>query len=212
MTLVAGRTVFPHAVFRYSRGIDGTRGTYVGKHRGFPANGLYPAKFTSLVTGLCHRHRGRASLQHHDEHDEHDKQQTPVMSQQKRVGGGGHAILHDFCLVIPYGLLLVLVGLIGVATPGAVKFGWLTAAAGLAQMFLSSKSLGSWKAGGNHRIFTSLCLGIAALLTWVSTTLFRRGAFPLVSGSAGVLSGAISLFLIHNLVAGGNKPPGQKSR
>lgn len=195
MTLVAGRTVFPHAVFRYSRGIDGTRGTYVGKHRGFPANGLYPAKFTS-----------------HDEHDEHDKQQTPVMSQQKRVGGGGHAILHDFCLVIPYGLLLVLVGLIGVATPGAVKFGWLTAAAGLAQMFLSSKSLGSWKAGGNHRIFTSLCLGIAALLTWVSTTLFRRGAFPLVSGSAGVLSGAISLFLIHNLVAGGNKPPGQKSR
>ena len=195
MTLVAGRTVFPHAVFRYSRGIDGTRGTYVGKHRGFPPNGLYPAKFTS-----------------HDEHDEHDKQQTPVMSQQKRVGGGGHAILHDFCLVIPYGLLLVLVGLIGVATPGAVKFGWLTAAAGLAQMFLSSKSLGSWKAGGNHRIFTSLCLGIAALLTWVSTTLFRRGAFPLVSGSAGVLSGAISLFLIHNLVAGGNKPPGQKSR
>lgn len=193
MTLVAGRTVFPHAVFRYSRGIDGTRGTYVGKHRGFPANGLYPAKFTSI--------------QHHDEHD---KQQTPVMSQQKRVGGRGHAILHDFCLVIPYGLLLVLVGLIGVATPGAVKFGWLTAAAGLAQMFLSSKSLGSWKAGGNHRIFTSLCLGIAALLTWVSTTLFRRGAFPLVSGSAGVLSGAISLFLIHNLVSGGNKPPGQK--
>lgn len=96
------------------------------------------------------------------------------------------------------------------ATPGAHKFGWLTAAAGLAQMLLSSKSLGSWKAGGNHRVFTSLCLGLAALLAWLSSALFRRGAFPMVSGSAGVLSGAISLFLIHNLVAGGNKPPSKK--
>ncbi len=196
---LARRPVSLHAAFRCSHGIDGTHGTYVGKHRGLSANGLYPAEFTSRIH---HHHRRRA----------HPQRRTTAMHQENRAASGGHAILHDFCLVIPYGLLLVLVGFIGVATPGAAKFGWCTAAAGLAQMFLSSKSLGSWKARGNHRVFTSLCLGIAALLTWVSTALFRRGAFPLVSGSAGVLSGAISLFLIHNLVAGGNKPPSQKSK
>ena len=195
MKLASRRSVSLHAVPRYSHV---THGTLAGKHGSLRSNGFHLAP----VRG--HHHHRRRATPPDDHHDRH-----PTMPQQKRVGGG-HAILHDFCLVSPYGLLLVLVGFIGVATPGAVKFGWLTTAAGLAQMLLSSRSLGSWKSGGNHRIFTSLCLGLAALLAWVSSSLFRRGAFTVVSGSAGVLSGVISLFLIHNLVAGGNKPPSQK--
>lgn len=121
----------------------------------------------------------------------------------------GRAILHDFCLVIPYGFALVLLGCIALATPGASKFGWLTGAVGLAQILLSSKSLGTWKVGGNHRVFTGLCLGLAALITYVAVSLYRMGAYSFVSLSTAALSGAMSLFLIHNLTAGGNKPPSQ---
>ena len=122
----------------------------------------------------------------------------------------GNAFLHDFCLGIPYGLCLALLGCIALATPGALKYGCFVAGSGVAQMVMSSKSLSSWKEGRSHKVWTAACLALCVGLTWVSASLYRLGAFPLVSGTTAALSGFMCAFLGSNVLLGGNKAPKSK--
>ena len=122
----------------------------------------------------------------------------------------GNAFLHDFCLGIPYGLCLALLGCIALATPGALKYGCFVAGSGVAQMVMSSKSLSSWKEVRSHKVWTAACLALCVGLTWVSASLYRLGAFPLVSGTTAALSGFMCAFLGSNFLLGGNKAPKSK--
>lgn len=64
-----------------------------------------------------------------------------------------HAVLHDFCMVIPYGALMVLAGLLSLAfKSGAV--GLRVAAVGVLQLLLATLSLGSWRKGKPSTVYT----------------------------------------------------------
>jgi hypothetical protein len=115
-------------------------------------------------------------------------------------------VLHDFCMVIPYGIALVLFGMIALATAGAAKFGWFATLAGVGEIGLSSLSLGTWKKGENNTPWTLLCLGLSSCLAYVAVQLYRLEAFMFVSGTIGGMSVAMSAFLAYNLLAGGNRP------
>ena len=121
-----------------------------------------------------------------------------------------HAVLHDFCMNIPYGLSMVALGIIGMMLSGAGKFGLLAVAVGVVEMVLSSVSLKGWKKGKRNAPWTILGALCSSGLAYVSIELWRLGAYRLLSGSIGVLSVCISLFLVYNVLSGGNPPPSKK--
>lgn len=77
--------------------------------------------------------------------------------------GGRHAVLHDFCMVLPAGTALVGCGLLGLALGGG-KVAGATAALGAVQVGLGQKSLKCWRAGDKGSVYTLLeagtCLGL----------------------------------------------------
>lgn len=133
---------------------------------------------------------------------------TPVTDTMGGSGAARHAILHDFCMNIPYGAFMVTVGLLAcVFIQGAVKFGLTAAGVGAFEIALSSLSLKTWKRGGQSTLFTVAGGVCSSVMAYVCTSLWRLGAFPWLSGIVGVASGSISLFLFYNVLSGGNPPP-----
>lgn len=64
-----------------------------------------------------------------------------------------HAVLHDFCMVIPYGVLMILAGLLSLAFKSGIM-GLGIAAVGAVQLLLAVLSLGSWRKGNPSTLFT----------------------------------------------------------
>ncbi|KAI8469018.1 MAG: hypothetical protein J3K34DRAFT_470342 [Monoraphidium minutum] len=124
-------------------------------------------------------------------------------------GGGRHAVLHDFCMTLPYGALAAAGGLASLLL-GAQAAGWQVAGAGAAVLLASALSLKAWRAGGSSLPYT-LVSGAAA--GWVAFSMWQRfsaGLSPLVSGAMLALSGAAAAFCLYNAAAGGNPPPSAK--
>jgi hypothetical protein len=70
-----------------------------------------------------------------------------------------HAVLHDFCMVIPYGAIMVAAGLISLAFKSGTR-GMLIAAIGTLQLLLAVKSLGNWRKGQASTICTAVAGGV----------------------------------------------------
>lgn len=133
---------------------------------------------------------------------------TPVTDTMGGSHASRHAILHDFCMNIPYGAFMIAAGLLAcIFVQGAVKFGLVAAGVGALEVALSSLSLKAWKAGGSNTVFTVVGGVCSSVMAYVCMNLWRLGAFPWLSGVVGVASGSISLFLLYNVLSGGNPPP-----
>jgi hypothetical protein len=123
-----------------------------------------------------------------------------------------HAILHDFCMNIPYGMSMVFLGILGMIFMGAGKFGLLAVAVGIVEIILSSVSLKGWKKGKRNAPWSILGALCSSGLAYVSIELWKLSAYPLLSGSVGALSVCISLFLVYNVLSGGNPPPSSQKK
>ncbi|KAL4514039.1 hypothetical protein Ndes2437B_g04306 [Nannochloris sp. 'desiccata'] len=122
---------------------------------------------------------------------------------------GRHAVLHDFCMCIPYGLIVAAGGLLSATWTGLP--GLYIAAAGIAEVILSTKSLKAWKNGQSSSLFTVFQAAIATGIAWTAWNAFRQGISKWATGSLLGLSASAALFFIYNVAAGGNPPREEKA-
>lgn len=116
------------------------------------------------------------------------------------------AALHDFCMAIPYGLILLVAGAVSLFT-GAGWSGARTLVAGCLTLGLGNASLQLWRSGNRTRLVTFFTAGIAAAVTTAKFQRTRMVQMPWVRWSNFALSGvsaAMFLFLCYNILAGGN--------
>lgn len=116
------------------------------------------------------------------------------------------AILHDFCMCIPYGATLAVIGL-SVTVMGMAKYGLLVLSIGGVEMILSTISLKAWKKRAGNGKWTLCSSLFSLLLTYLSAGLWKLGAYRPVTDIVGGLSALMTLFLWYNLLAGGNPAP-----
>ena len=74
---------------------------------------------------------------------------------------GRHAALHDFCMCIPYGALLLAGGLVSLGTGGG-SAGAALCLFGCAHSLLAVLSLRAWKRGASSAPYTALSAGMPA--------------------------------------------------
>ena len=146
------------------------------------------------------------------------------------------AKMHDFCLTIPYGALLMLGGLAGFLAKGATVAVAVSprrdpqsadacssastlagsvpslvagGGSGLLLCLLAVLSLKAWKTGarGASAPYTVASAALAAGLTAMMTKRYLASGAVFPPGVFAVLSGAMLLFYIYNLAAGGNPMP-----
>ena len=115
------------------------------------------------------------------------------------------ALLHDFCMCIPYGVIVVVGGLLA-ALFGAGSSGLIIAAAGAAELVASGQSLGAWKLGKSSTLYTLLSAVVASWLAWSTYSLAKRGVVTIVSGLLCGVSVLAATFFTYNILAGGNPP------
>ena len=78
-------------------------------------------------------------------------------------------MLHDFCMQIPYGFLIVLSGLI-LGIRGPLAAGVLLGLVGMAVLLCARASLQAWKSGRPGTAYTVMSTMATAYLTWVFGT------------------------------------------
>lgn len=88
--------------------------------------------------------------------------QAPVGEPPRR----SYAILHDFCMQIPYGGIMVLSGLI-LGVKGPLAAGVLLSLTGMGILMCARASLRAWKIGRSSTAYTLLSAMAAAYLTWI---------------------------------------------
>lgn len=121
-----------------------------------------------------------------------------------------YAPLHDFCMTLPYGVLAVVVGVVGLLLGGGV-FGWLTLGNGVAVLAMAALSLRAWRKGNLTKTFTILSMVFTFPVWWA----FYQSLFmPLPAQTArvgwvGVMS-LVLIFLFINILMGGNPPKGHE--
>lgn len=118
-----------------------------------------------------------------------------------------HAILHDFCMNIPYGITLLIMGAIATFVSHMSTYGIITAAVGIIELVASTQSLRCWKSGASHHLWTALGAICSITVAYLSYELWRLHAHRLISGSIGLTSVCMSVFLVYNILSGGNPPP-----
>ncbi|KAL6782455.1 FAX1 [Auxenochlorella protothecoides x Auxenochlorella symbiontica] len=139
----------------------------------------------------------------------------PKARQTVVCGAGGltptrHAVLHDFCMVLPAGGLLLAAGVAGLLA-GSGRGAAVVAWGGVAELLLAAMSLKAWKKGRRSvgAAITSLQTGIAAFLSLRLYRVFLASAKPaarIVHGVLLAIAGSLLVFLVYNLLAGGNPP------
>lgn len=84
--------------------------------------------------------------------------------------GGKYSVLHDFCMQIPYGMFIVLSGVV-LGVRGPLAAGVLLGIVGMAVLLCARASLTAWKLGRPSTAYTVMSTMATAYLTWVFGTL-----------------------------------------
>ncbi|GLC40355.1 hypothetical protein PLESTB_001680200 [Pleodorina starrii] len=122
-----------------------------------------------------------------------------------------HAVLHDFCMCIPYGGISIFAG-IGLFFLNFTNIAGTALVAGATSLAASVLSLQEWKAGGDSKLYTLTSAASAAAVAYVTATSLDllKGLPYWLSLVLCVLSAAASAFCVYNVLAGGNPPPSKK--
>lgn len=75
-------------------------------------------------------------------------------------------MLHDFCMQIPYGMFIVISGIV-LGVRGPLAAGVLLGLVGMAVLLCARASLRAWKLGRPSTTYTVLSSIATAYLTWV---------------------------------------------
>jgi len=130
---------------------------------------------------------------------------------QQQGTGNGHAVLHDFCMAIPYGAVTLLAGLVllglgaSTAVPQCIGGGSLV----LLSSFLSFKA---WKKQDDSTLFTLASGTAAGYVAYTAYGAMKAGVVVWLTGTILAISAALCLFCFYNVAAGGNPPPKKDSK
>ncbi|CAM0914114.1 unnamed protein product [Alopecurus aequalis] len=120
------------------------------------------------------------------------------------------AIIHDFCLGIPFGGLLFSMGLVGFLfwrSPVSLTFG---VAPGLAILALAVLSMKGWRSGKSSLPYILAQAAVAAAVAWKHCQAYTTTKKLLPWAFYAALSAAMICFYSYVLLAGGNPPPKKK--
>lgn len=117
----------------------------------------------------------------------------------------GHAILHDFCMTIPYGALVAAAGVVSVFM-GASTLGAGGVSAGLAVALTSYVSLKEWTKGNSSAPYTLTSASVAAGVGYFMYKNTQQKVAVMPSTVLMVVSAVLALFCVYNVLAGGNPP------
>lgn len=120
-----------------------------------------------------------------------------------------HAVLHDFCMCIPYGMLVASGGVVAAAL-GTGTAALAVAAAGLVEILLSVMSLKAWRQGSSSTVYTILSGVVASGVAWTAHNAFQSGVTKVATYLLFLLSASAALFFFYNVIAGGNPPPSKR--
>lgn len=109
------------------------------------------------------------------------------------------AAMHDFCMVIPFGMILLIGGLVYAALKGGITSLAVSLVGGM-ELLLSQASLNAWRRGHSGLRVVILETILAGLMTCVG----YKSPYNFWSASLLALSSAMVLFLVYNIYAGGN--------
>lgn len=130
-------------------------------------------------------------------------------SEEKARAG---AVMHDFCLGIPYGGLLTVGGLIWgllVGSLDALRYGFLC---GLVITAASVLSLRAWKQQRETVTFTFAQAVVSFLVFFKEAKRFSQSGAVFPTLLTAVVSFGMVAFFAYNLLAGGNKPKKVETR
>uniref|UniRef100_A0ACD5ZM79 Uncharacterized protein n=1 Tax=Avena sativa TaxID=4498 RepID=A0ACD5ZM79_AVESA len=185
------------------------------------SSGLSASFSTKPLTVMCMKSKCTSSPVDHATAPEHTEDEVPepttvvaateeididqgVAPQQKS------AIIHDFCLGIPFGGLLFSMGLVGFLfwrSPVSLTFG---VAPGLAILALAVLSLKGWRSGKSSLPFILAQAAVAGAVAWKHCQAYTTTKKLLPWGFYAALSAAMICFYSYVLLAGGNPPPKKK--
>lgn len=121
-----------------------------------------------------------------------------------------HAMLHDFCMGLPYGTIFLVGGVAAVPFVGAK--GLAFSLCGALVLLLSIMSLKSWRKRKTSTAYTIGGSCAAAVALWQSQSFVQAPytMYTTIPALATVLSGMMALFLLYNVLAGGNPPKSEQ--
>ncbi|RDY06228.1 Protein FATTY ACID EXPORT 6 [Mucuna pruriens] len=115
--------------------------------------------------------------------------------------------MHDFCLSIPYGLMLVGGGLLGYIKKGSIASLGGGAASGLVLIIAGYLSLNAFGKRKNSYLALILETVCAAILTSVMGQRYVETSKFMPAGLVAGISALMTLFYLYKLATGGNHLP-----
>ncbi|KQK18514.1 protein FATTY ACID EXPORT 1, chloroplastic [Brachypodium distachyon] len=191
-------------------------------HRVGAFHGLSASVAPKLLTTMCMKPKcTRFPIDHatapvHTEDEIPEPNTTVIASEeigtvQEVAPQQKSAIIHDFCLGIPFGGFLFSMGLVGFLfwrSPVSLTFG---VAPGLAILALAVLSLKGWRSGKSSLPFILAQAAVAAAVAWKHCQAYTTTKKLLPWGFYAALSAAMICFYSYVLLAGGNPPPKKKA-
>ncbi|KAK9715549.1 hypothetical protein RND81_06G172600 [Saponaria officinalis] len=115
--------------------------------------------------------------------------------------------MHDFCFTIPYGIVMVVGGLIGYAKKGSLVSLAGGSGAGLLLILAGYFSLRSFKKNQNS-IFAFIVQTVTAtLLTYVMGQRYMETSKIMPAGLVAAISAFMTAFYVYKVATGGNHFP-----
>ncbi|XP_004491369.1 protein FATTY ACID EXPORT 5 [Cicer arietinum] len=115
--------------------------------------------------------------------------------------------MHDFCLTIPYGLVLIGGGLFGFIQKGSTASLAGGVGSGLFLIIAGYLSLTAFGKRKNSYLALAIEILSAAVLTWIMGQRYIQTSKIMPAGVIAGLSGLMTLFYLYKLATGGNHIP-----
>ncbi|CAL9095709.1 unnamed protein product [Musa acuminata var. zebrina] len=115
--------------------------------------------------------------------------------------------MHDFCFTIPYGLLVLVGGIVGYARRGSTASLAGGAGSGLVLLLAGFVSLKAFEKRRNSYLAFGLETVCALALTFVMGKRYLETSKIMPAGVVAVLSALMSLFYLYKIATGGNHIP-----
>ncbi|KAG9454078.1 hypothetical protein H6P81_006982 [Aristolochia fimbriata] len=115
--------------------------------------------------------------------------------------------MHDFCLTIPYGLIVLAGGVVGYVKRGSTASLAGGAGSGILLLIAGILTLKAFEKRKNSYIGMILETVIAVVLTWVMGQRYIQTSKIMPAGVVAGLSALMTAFYLYKLATGGNHFP-----
>ncbi|KAB5534809.1 hypothetical protein DKX38_017895 [Salix brachista] len=115
--------------------------------------------------------------------------------------------MHDFCFTIPYGLVIMIGGVIGYLKKGSVASLGGGVGTGLVLIFAGYLSLKAFSKGKNSFLVLAIETVCATVLTFVMGQRYMQTSKMMPAGIVAGISALMTLFYLYKICTGGNHIP-----